>query len=206
MNSVQKSAAIPTVDRSTTQAEEMRQQRNQEARQLIGGSVNKAKAIFIQNTSSAANAATKPTKTAPAKPIRNSITRSSSTQNQQSPDRKSLSTEHLPEQPPIPMVETIHVTLSEPITPTPHHNNNGNGQHVDPTNDDTNEQLSPHHGLDVAIDDDTDAYSTIKRSPYSKSQNANNNQESTPATESKEVKSANVIQPAEQQYANTYGK
>lgn len=188
---------LPTVDRSATQAEEMRQQRNQEARQLIGGSVNKAKAIFIQNTSSAAVGPTKTVKTAPAKPIRNSITRSTGGQNQQSPDRKSQHVENSIEIPPVINVEPIHVTPPEPATYTSHNNN---GQ----ISDVMHEPSSPQHGLSAGNDDDSDAYSTIKRSPYIKS-NTNNNQEITPTPESKEIKSDNGAQP-EELYANSYGK
>lgn len=72
----------PTIERSTTQAEEMRQQRNQEVRQLIGSTVNNAKAIFAQNTA-AGQLTSKMVKTAPAKPVRNSITRSVNNQQQQ---------------------------------------------------------------------------------------------------------------------------
>lgn len=192
--------ALPTVDRSATQAEEMRQQRNQEARQLIGGSVNKAKAIFIQNTSSAAVGPTKAAKTAPAKPIRNSITRSTGSQNQLSPDRKSQPVENAIEinvEPAI-NVEPIEVTPPEPATYTTHINNNGQMSDV------VHEPSSPQHGLSAGNDDDSDAYSTIKRSPYIKS-NTNNNQETTPTPESKEIKSDNGAQP-EQLYANSYGK
>lgn len=58
--------------RSMTHAEEMRQQRNNEARQLIGSRVGTAKAIFTQNTASG-QMQTSINKSAPVKPVRNSI-------------------------------------------------------------------------------------------------------------------------------------
>lgn len=58
--------------RSMTQAEIMRQQRNQEARELIGSRVGTAKAIFTQNAASG-QMKTSSKISAPAKPVRNSI-------------------------------------------------------------------------------------------------------------------------------------
>lgn len=64
-----------------TQAEEMRQARNNEAKELIGSRVGTAKAIFTQNSSSGQMHSNK---AAPAKPVRNSIAqRINSLNNQQ---------------------------------------------------------------------------------------------------------------------------
>lgn len=66
-----------------TQAEEMRQQRNNEAKQLIGSRVGTAKAIFTQN--SASGQMHNPKTAAPAKPVRNSIAQRINLLNNQSP-------------------------------------------------------------------------------------------------------------------------
>lgn len=67
--------------RTMTQAEEMRQARNNEAKELIGSRVGTAKAIFTQNSSSGQMHSNK---AAPAKPVRNSIAqRINSLNNQQ---------------------------------------------------------------------------------------------------------------------------
>lgn len=130
----------PSVDRSTTQAEEMRQQRNQEARQLIGNSVDKAKAIFAQNTA-AGQLTNKAAKTAPVKPVRNSITRSATNQRQQqSPE---------PEQ---------QQTIEQLESPTGTQISNNNLQ----------ETINADQAIHNLEDDDSDPYSTIKRSPYTK--------------------------------------
>ncbi|XP_055316713.1 drebrin-like protein [Sitodiplosis mosellana] len=133
----------PSVDRSTTQAEEMRQQRNQEARQLIGDSVDKAKAIFAQNTA-AGQLQNKAAKTAPVKPVRNSITRSATNQRQQQSPEPEKSPQHGAE---------------EMESPTGPQSSNNNLKETSVVAD------QPIHNLE---DDDSDPYSTIKRSPYTK--------------------------------------
>lgn len=62
-----------------TQAEEMRQQRNNEAKELIGSRVGTAKAIFSQNSASGQMLLNK---AAPVKPVRNSIAQRINTLNQ----------------------------------------------------------------------------------------------------------------------------
>lgn len=138
----------PSVDRSTTQAEEMRQMRNQEARQLIGNSVDKAKAIFAQNTA-AGQLQNKAAKTAPAKPVRNSITRSTTNQRQQ--------------QSPEPEKSPQHDCIDE-ISPTGTAQPLSNNNNLEETTSTLADQ-STHNSLE---DDDSDPYSTIKRSPYTK--------------------------------------
>lgn len=136
----------PSVERSTTQAEEMRQQRNQEVRQLIGSSVNNAKAIFAQNTA-AGQLTSKVTKTAPVKPVRNSITRTSSNQQQQSPEPDKMQQYQQP---------TENCAASEPIDVA-----------VQPTNNKLQQELLAGDEQHLE-DDNSDPYSTIKRSPYTK--------------------------------------
>lgn len=146
----------PKIERSTAQAEEMRQQRNQEARQLIGSTVHNAKAIFAQNTA-AGQLTSKMVKTAPVKPVRNSITRSVSNQQQQSPEPEKIQQQPPQEQsspPPPPQFENSE--SPEPTAVAAQLTNNklqpepltSNDQHLE--------------------DDDSDPYSTIKRSPYTK--------------------------------------
>lgn len=149
----------PSVDRSTTQAEEMRQQRNQEARQLIGNSVDKAKAIFAQNTA-AGQLTNKSAKTAPVKPVRNSITRSTTNQRQQQSPEPEKSQQQSIEQ------------SESPTDQSPQPSNN-NLQETIGVADQPNQNLE---------EDDSDPYSTIKRSPYTKTNSqselsANNKQQ-----------------------------
>lgn len=67
-----------------TQAEEMRQQRNNEAKELIGSRVGTAKAIFSQHSASGQMQ----TKAAPVKPVRNSIAQRINTINNQQTDEE----------------------------------------------------------------------------------------------------------------------
>lgn len=153
----------PTVERSTAQAEEMRQQRNQEVRQLIGSTVNNAKAIFAQNTA-AGQLTSKMAKTAPAKPVRNSITRSVNNQQQQSQQQQSPEPDNIQEQQQQQPLQPENSELPEstadaaPLTNNKLQNESltSNDQHLD--------------------EDDSDPYSTIKRSPYSKVTQPSNSQ------------------------------
>lgn len=124
----------------------MRQQRNQEVRQLIGSSVDKAKAIFAQNTA-AGQLTSKSTKTAPVKPVRNSITRSTNNQQQQQSPEPEKSHELPDPDNHDEEIETSSVTNNQP------------------SNNNLQETCVADHNLE---DDDSDPYSTIKRSPYSK--------------------------------------
>ncbi|XP_031622393.1 drebrin-like protein isoform X2 [Contarinia nasturtii] len=169
----------PSVERSTTQAEEMRQQRNQEARQLIGNSVDKAKAIFAQNTA-AGQLQNKSVKIAPLKPARNSITRSTTSTNnnqqqQQSPEPEKNQQQQQSEQSESP-TGTLNNNLQE-----------------------TTVADQPIHTLD---DDDSDPYSTIKRSPYTKV-NTNSCQSETSANNKQ---SDNVQTESVTNQQNTVGK
>lgn len=159
----------PTIERSTTQAEEMRQQRNQEVRQLIGSSVNNAKAIFAQNTA-AGQLTSKVTKTAPVKPVRNSITRSASSQQQQSQSQS--------QQQESPEPDQIQQQQYEPsLEPS---ENNMASESIDTTvQPSTNKPLQQEPLADVhhLEDDNSDPYSTIKRSPYTKAMPPNNHNE-----------------------------
>uniref|UniRef100_A0A1L8E5W7 Putative drebrin n=1 Tax=Nyssomyia neivai TaxID=330878 RepID=A0A1L8E5W7_9DIPT len=72
--------------RTQTNAEQMRQQRNQEARELIGSRVGQAKAIFSQNTTNVP--VTKAS--APVKPARNSLAQRINSLNQPQDDTDNL--------------------------------------------------------------------------------------------------------------------
>lgn len=191
---------MPSVVRSTTQAEEMRQQRNQEVRQLIGSSVDKAKAVFAQNTT-AEQVLQKTTKTAPVKPARNSITRSSSSSNQrQSPDQQKhlksqQSNEQSHEQKPIeqePIAPSIHQKSPIPNDTQNNHVHNSQADAPPVSLDDSNEALAMSQLVHNSEDDDVDSYSTIKRSPYTKG--INSNQSSQELQEKVEQSPAPIIQ------------
>lgn len=130
----------------------MRQQRNEEAKQLIGNTVDKAKAIFNQNTANA-QLANKVAKTAPVKPVRNSITRSANSQRQQSPDQENS------QQPPKQSVSPIHAQSTNTDLHISHDSQQDNKIADQPANS--------------LEDNENNSYSTIKRSPYSKSNSQN---------------------------------
>ncbi|XP_055693245.1 drebrin-like protein [Lutzomyia longipalpis] len=135
--------------RTQTSAEMMRQQRNQEARELIGSRVGQAKAIFSQNTTNVP--VTKAS--APVKPARNSLAQRINSLNQQQE-------ESVPENLPT------------------------NGQAAVPQN--------PPHGFEA----EEEQFSTIKRSPHTKSV------EQTPVEEAKPLPAASsspVESPKEDQ-------
>lgn len=164
---------VPLVESSMTQAEEMRQLRNQEAKQLIGNSVDKAKAIFNQNTV-AGQISKQSMKTAPVKPARNSITRTTNSHRQQSPDR-----------------EISQEKSEQTISPDDSQSSNNNLQECS-NSDQSNENLD---------DDNTNAYSTIKRSPYSKSNSQNEQSANTKQSDSVQTK-AEHVQEAEKSNAS----
>lgn len=163
--------------RSNTSVDEMRQQRSREAKELIGSRVDVAKAIFTQNSAASQMSNQK---AAPIKPIRNSIAQRINTLNNQQhqqlhsyssgssysadADTKTIeveNTETLPEPPSIfcDVIESNTeydetVQSAEPI--------------IAPT---TVTATAP--ASNIPDDDDADPYSTIKRSPYTKTGNAN---------------------------------
>lgn len=137
----------------------MRQQRNREAKELIGSRVDTAKAIFTQN--SAASQLSNQ-KAAPIKPIRNSIAQRINTlnnqQQQQSHSYSYGSPSNTAEE--HSKIESIDATLPGPSAIV----------------DDVTEPIdvssaATTQALHIPDDDDTDSYSTIKRSPYAKTGN-----------------------------------
>lgn len=113
-----------------TQAEEMRQQRNNEAKQLIGSRVGTAKAIFTQNSASGQMLTSKTA--APIKPVRNSIAqRINSLNNQSASDdgNTKIEDEEFEDQPqksisPIAEVEPTNITVSPTVEQMPANNEN----------------------------------------------------------------------------------
>ncbi|CAD7080559.1 unnamed protein product [Hermetia illucens] len=172
---------IKTLDsptRTMTEAERMRQQRNQEARELIGSRVGTAKAIFTQNTCDGQMQ----TKTAaPVKPVRNSIAQrinalNSSTQQRANDEetprpvkaqpipKTAAPIEIIPETPPIKEV-TSTVSVAPNDTNTCQTSAETSTISVSPSNQPT--QPATAAPTDE-YDEFEDQYSTIKRSPHSK--------------------------------------
>lgn len=163
-----------------TQAEEMRQQRSNEARELIGSRVGTAKAIFSQNSASGQMQTNN--KIAPVKPIRNTIQQRFAPLNPESGSEKndesvenSLSEDSIEKI--VTVVEEVVVLKAENVETFQNVINNGKPEKrteetVEATPVINSEQSTEQY-------DDGDQFSTIKRSPYTKT-NSNNSQVSTP--------------------------
>ncbi|XP_013110980.1 drebrin-like protein [Stomoxys calcitrans] len=161
-----------------TEAERMRQQRSQEAKELIGSRVGAAKAMFTKHTSEG-QLQSKLSTAPPAKPARNSIAQRINAFNQPQAQNEVISTPqplpgkiNLPKQQPmteatvvaktpvtmdIPVIKTemVENIALEPVKPeiTAIANNEEDNLNID----------------DYPLEPDTEQYSTIKRSPHSKS-------------------------------------
>lgn len=161
--------------RSITQAEEMRQQRNKEAKELIGGRVGTAKAIFSQNTAAGQLSGSNNGgfKAAPVKPVRNSITQRINTLNSHRPDeptpsnysRVAMPTAIAEDQPVAIPTPSSDLAEPEPEPQQQHEVANVKTNNVD----DLANDAGPQKQLE---EDDGDQFSTIKRSPYSKNSNS----------------------------------
>lgn len=173
--------------RGPNQADLMRQQRNQEAKELIGSRVGTAKAIFTQNTSSGQMLNSK--NSAPIKPVRNSIAQRINTfNNQQNSEQNSpvYEGEKIIEEKfePVKTIiepEPIPVPVIVPIQST-----NGSSEKIpDEVKEVEEKEVVAVVPVQVEDDDDDgDQYSTIKRSPHLKT----NSQPATPTIEEKETK------------------
>ncbi|XP_037031899.1 drebrin-like protein [Bradysia coprophila] len=165
--------------RTMTQAEEMRQQRNLEARELIGSRVGTAKAIFSQNSASGQMQTTN--KVAPIKPIRNTIQQRFAPSNTDSGSEKN--DESIENTPSANVTEKIAHVAEEVVLNA---DNVQTFQNVI-NNGKTDRQIEETVEAKPVINDeqsaeqydDGDQFSTIKRSPYTKT-NSNNSQVSTP--------------------------
>lgn len=162
----------------------MRQQRNQEAKELIGSRVGTAKAIFSQNTSSGQMLNNK--NSAPIKPVRNSIAQRINTFNNQ-PNSPVYEDEKIIEEPLKKIVEPEQIPV--PVIPVPvQSTNGGSAEEAEKIEKIVFKEVKE---IEIAVpaqidddDDDGDQYSTIKRSPHLKT----NSQPATPTIEEKETK------------------
>lgn len=173
--SVPKPLNPPSPVRLDTSADEMRQQRNREAKELIGSRVDTAKAIFTQNSAASQLSSQK---SAPIKPIRNSIAQRINTLNNQQQQRQDevhsysfgSSNDANTEAKTIPL-QSIDNTATLPESPSIVCDATELNARVDES---APEPIVPPpatiiaQALNIPEDDDTDPYSTIKRSPYTK--------------------------------------
>lgn len=160
--------SIPSVTRTVTDAEKMRQERNQEAKMLIGSRVLEAKAMFSQNTVQVTSSVIK----APAKPIRKiNMTNPRAPVEPINPDPVPEPTVVQPE--PAAAVVVVSAAPTKVTAKLP--------QVVgDP------KEAEPKIAEQDMVNDE-DHFSTIKRSPYSGAK--------TPSQEEEPVKSAVVVAP-----------
>jgi len=165
--------------RTMTQAEEMRQQRNLEARELIGSRVGTTKAIFSQNSASGQMQTTN--KVAPAKPIRNTIQQRFQPSNNDSGSDKndesveSTSTTTVAEK--VASVAEEVVLNADNVQTFQNVLNNGKAEsRIEQT---VEAKPATNDAQSAEQYDGGDQFSTIKRSPYTKT-NSNNSQVSTP--------------------------
>ncbi|KAI8122165.1 drebrin-like protein isoform X1 [Lucilia cuprina] len=162
-----------------TEAERMRQQRSQEARELIGTRVGAAKAMFTKHTSEG-QLQCKLNTAPPAKPVRNSITQRIHVFNQnQSQNESNIVLSHGHQV--LGKTTSSKQTLDEP-TNAPKDENKFEKEEGTSHNLDTNlEPVKPEMTAianieeesnsidDYPLEPDSEQYSTIKRSPHSKS-------------------------------------
>ncbi|SPP76361.1 drebrin-like protein isoform X1 [Drosophila guanche] len=152
----------PGFGNNLTDAERMRQARNQEARELIGSRVGAAKAMFTKHTSEG-QLQSKLNTQPPAKPARNSIAQRINVFNQNQPQEASVpstpravSTIKLPE-----VVET-----AAPVAPAPAPTAAPVAAEVVSTI--TEVEAETHPVDDLPLAHESEQFSTIKRSPHSK--------------------------------------
>lgn len=160
----------PSPVRTNTSADEMREQRNREAKELIGSRVDTAKAIFTQN--SAASQLSNQ-KAAPIKPIRNSIAHRINTLNNQQQQQQPMHSYSPASSTEIEIISTQPIdnitTLPEP--PSIISDAIETSAKIDEIAQLAETIVEPTAALQVLNipdDDDADPYSTIKRSPYTK--------------------------------------
>lgn len=162
--------------RGITQAELMRQQRNQEAKELIGSRVGTAKAIFSQNSASGQMHGKPTTNAAPTKPVRNSIAQKINNFNNPQAETETeniIKTDAIAA--PVDPIQEEFVFVAAVPSPVPATNGNLNDAtdnvqplaNVQPHVNVAMQQPQQHHNYDD--DDDGDQFSTIKRSPHTKS-------------------------------------
>lgn len=162
-----------------TQAEEMRLQRNLEARELIGSRVGTAKAIFSQNSASGQMQTNN--KIAPIKPIRNTIQQRFVPQNVESGSEKNNEnvTNPINENANEKVVKVAEDIVLNTENVKTFQNVINNGTTEKRTEETIETKVVQSEELSTEQYDDADQFSTIKRSPYTKT-NSNNSQVSTP--------------------------
>lgn len=179
----------------------MRQQRNKEAKELIGGRVGTAKAIFAQN-SAAGQMSTVNKAAAPAKPVRNSIAQRINSLNNpqdQNPQPQSNGSQG-------DRNASYNDGTTNDVTNTTASSINTIIQQSNETNSIKVNNLqadditaSPQKSGN-SEEDDGDQYSTIKRSPYTKS---NNSQVTTPVDAQPPTSTSAVALPIDTNNLNT---
>lgn len=194
----------PSPVRINTSADEMRRQRNLEAKELIGSRVDTAKAIFTQNS---AVAQMSNQKAAPIKPIRNSIAQRINTlnnQQQQHLPSYSFATANTVD------VETNAISMQpvENITTLPESpsiacDKSETSGKIDQNIQSAEQPIAPisNQAPYIPDDDDSDPYSTIKRSPYTKT--GSTSQVTSPETEEM---SASLLEASTKQNGNSSAK
>ncbi|XP_065360335.1 drebrin-like protein isoform X2 [Calliphora vicina] len=162
-----------------TEAERMRQQRSQEARELIGSRVGAAKAIFTKHTSEG-QLQSKLNTAPPAKPVRNSITQRINVFNQnQSQNESNVELSQGQQQLPGKITLPKHIP-DEPMNIQKDENKPDEEEerriletNLEPVKPEmtaiANNEEESHSIDDYPLEPDSEQYSTIKRSPHSKS-------------------------------------
>ncbi|XP_030372368.1 drebrin-like protein isoform X2 [Scaptodrosophila lebanonensis] len=148
----------PAFAHDLTDAERMRQARNQEARELIGSRVGAAKAMFTKHTSEG-QLQSKLNTQPPAKPARNSIAqRINAFNQQQDADTPAAPTPPRAVSPlkPQTIVEAPTKIIEPPVTP----------EVVSAMLNTAEEETAQHDDMPLAHE--SEQFSTIKRSPHSK--------------------------------------
>lgn len=169
---------IGSPNRVMTEADRMRLQRSQEARELIGSRVGTAKAIFTQNTSDGQMQ----TKTsAPVKPVRNSIAqRITALNNQQKTDDE--------EEEPRVIAHNENIIQKETAI-------SNEPQSMPAVIEDTN-TIKQQNTEDFV--EHEEQYSTIKRSPHSKTNSIASPEESSPPAEQEVIEKQSSVNTAKE--------
>ncbi|KAH8270277.1 hypothetical protein KR018_006466 [Drosophila ironensis] len=165
----------PEFATNLTDADRLRQARNQEARELIGSRVGAAKAIFTQHTSES-QLQSKLSTNPPAKPARNSIAQRINVFNQNQKQEVPLSSQKKVSKPETFDGAPVAAEMVSSIT----------------------EVEEPQPADDLPLAHDSEQFSTIKRSPHSKT-NSLQSQSPNETTSSNETDTAVYQEPEEEE-------
>ncbi|XP_068148533.1 drebrin-like protein [Drosophila tropicalis] len=183
---------VANFGQNLTDAERMRQARNQEARELIGSRVGAAKAMFTKHTSEG-QLQSKLNTQPPAKPARNSIAQRINAFNQNQPQETAVPSpprSQSPIKPVVAVASTPPLPAVQETIPTP-----PVAAEVVSTIPEAIEEPQPADDLPLAHE--SEQFSTIKRSPHSKT-NSLQSQSPDETTSSNETDTA-VYQEEEQE-------